>query len=114
MGLPKRHAASTMRGSGSDASFTFYRLPETIEQWIANAFQGGSLPEDVTRCFDSTEAAESILAGLAKGQAAVKPGPVRLGGADMINSPDGVALLAATYRAAFQTGIKCYPYFTDR
>ncbi len=93
--------------------FHLYRLPEMIEQWIANAFQEGSLPEDVTRCFNSAEAAESILTGLAKGQTAAKPGPVRLGGADMINSPDGVALLAATYRAAFQTGIKCYPYFTD-
>jgi hypothetical protein len=48
------------------------------------------------------------------GTAAVKPGPVRLGGADLINSPDGVALVAATYRAAFNASIKCYPYFTDR
>ena len=94
--------------------FHLYRLPETIEQRISDAFQEGSLPEDVTRCFDSTEAAESVLAGLAKGSAAVRSGPVRLGGADMINSPDGVALLAATYRAAFRTDIKCYPYFTDR
>jgi hypothetical protein len=68
----------------------------------------------VTRCFDSTEAAEVILAGLAKGPAAVKPGPVRLGDADVITSPEGLALVAASYRAAFDTGIKCYPYFTDR
>jgi hypothetical protein len=94
--------------------FHLFRLPETIEQRIFNAFQEGSLPGDVTRCFNSTEEAESILACLAKGQAVATPGPVRLGGADMINSRDGVALLAATYRAAFQTGIKCYPYFTDR
>ena len=92
--------------------FQLYRLPETIEQRIANAFQAGSLPEEVARCFEATEAAESILTGLAKGPAASKPGPVRLGGTDMINSPDGVA--AATYRAAFHAGIKCYPCFTDR
>lgn len=94
--------------------FHLYRLPETIEQQMAAALQEGSLPEDVTRCFDSTERAESVLADLAKGPAAAKPGPVRLGGADMINSPDGVALLAATYRAAFHSSVKCYPYFTDR
>jgi hypothetical protein len=94
--------------------FHLYRLPDAIEQRISDAFREGTLPEDVTRCLESTEAAESMLAALAKGLAAVKPGPVRLGGADVINSPDGVALLAATYRAAFQTGIKCYPYFTDR
>jgi hypothetical protein len=92
--------------------FHLYRLPETIEQRIADAFQAGSLPEEVARCFEATEAAESILTGLAKGPAASKPGPVRLGGTDMINSPDGVA--AATYRAAFHAGIKCYPCFTDR
>lgn len=94
--------------------FHLFRLPETIELRMSNAFQEGSLPEDMTRCFDSTEAAESILTGLAKGPAAVKLGPVRLGGADLILSPDGAALVAATYRAAFDAGIKCYPYFTDR
>ena len=94
--------------------FHLYRLPETIEQRISDAFQEGSLPEDVTRCFESPEAAESVLANLAKGPAEAKPGPVRLGGADMINSSDGVALVAAIYRASFHSGIKCYPYFTDR
>src|SRR5712691_339692 len=93
--------------------FHLYRLPETIEQEMAAALQEGSLPEDVTRCFDSTEWAESVLADLAKGPVAAKPGPVRLGGTDMINSPDGVALLAATYRAAFHSGAECYPYLTD-
>ena len=94
--------------------FHLYRLPETIEQRLSDAFQEGSLPKDITRCFESAEAAESVLTALAKGTAAAKPGPVRLGGADMINSPDGAAVVAATYRAAFDAGIKCYPYFTDR
>jgi hypothetical protein len=89
--------------------FHLYRLPETIEQRISDAFQEGSLPEDVTRCFESTDAAESVLAGLAKGSAEVRPGPVRIGGADLINSPDGVALLAATYRAAFHAGTRTSP-----
>jgi len=94
--------------------FHLFRLPESIEQRLFDALQEGSIPEEVTRCFDSTEAAESVLADLAKEPAVAKPGPVRLGGADMINSPEGLALLAATYRAAFHAGIKCYPYFTDR
>jgi hypothetical protein len=94
--------------------FHLYRLPEAIEQRISDAFQEGSSPEDLTRCFESAEAAESVLARLAMGSTAVRPGPIRLGGADMINSPDGVGLLAATYRAAFHAGLKCFPYFTDR
>ena len=32
--------------------FHLYRLPETIEQKMASALQEGSLPEDVSRCFD--------------------------------------------------------------
>jgi hypothetical protein len=94
--------------------FHLFRLPESIEQRISDAFQEGGLPEDVTRSFESTEAAENVLAGLEKEPAAVKPGPIRLGAADMINSPDGIALLAASYRAAFHADVKCYPYFTDR
>jgi hypothetical protein len=50
--------------------FHLYRLPETIEQRIPDAFQEESLPENVTRCFESSEAAESALAGLAKEPAA--------------------------------------------
>jgi hypothetical protein len=50
--------------------FHLYRLPETIEQRIPDAFQEESLPENVTRCFESSEAAESVLAGLAKEPAA--------------------------------------------
>lgn len=94
--------------------FHLFRLPELIEQRLCDALQEGSVPEEVTRCFNSTEAAEIVLADLAKGSAEAKPGPVRIGGADLINSPDGVALLAATYRAAFRADIKCYPYLTDR
>jgi hypothetical protein len=94
--------------------FHLYRLPETIERRISDAFQEGSLPEEVTRCFQAMENAVSVLADLEKGPAEVKSGPVRLGAADMITSRDGIALLAATYRAAFEAGIKCYPYFTDR
>jgi hypothetical protein len=94
--------------------FHLFRLPEAIEQLTFSAFQEGSVPEEVMRSFDSTEAAKGILAALAKGLAEVKPGPARLGDADMITSLEGLALMAATYRAAFDTGIKCYPYFTDR
>jgi hypothetical protein len=78
------------------------------------AFQEESFPDEVMHCFGSMELAGGFLAGLAQGAPAVKAGPVRLGSPDLINSPEGVALVAATYRAAFQNGIKCYPYFTDR
>jgi hypothetical protein len=91
-----------------------FRLPESIEQLIFSAFQEGSVPEEVTGCCDSKEAAEGMLARLANGPAALRPGPIRLGDLAMINSSGGVALVAATYRAAFDAGIRCYPHLTDR
>jgi hypothetical protein len=94
--------------------FHLFRLLESIEQLIFSAFQEGSVPGEVTGCCDSTEAAEGMLARLANGPAVVRPGPIRLGDAAMINFPGGVALVAATYRAAFDAGIRCYPYLTDR
>jgi hypothetical protein len=94
--------------------FHLFRLPESIEQLMSSAFQEGNVPEEVTRCFDSREAAEGMLASLANGPTAVRPGPIRLGDAGMINTPSGVRLAAANYQAAFNTGIKCYPYFADR
>jgi hypothetical protein len=94
--------------------FHLFRLRESIEQRVFDALQEGGVPEGVTRCFESTELAKSFLAGLTNGPAEVKPGPVRLGDAEMINAPGGLAVIAATYRAAFEAGIKCYPYFTDR
>jgi hypothetical protein len=94
--------------------FHLFRLPESIEQLMFNAFQEAGVPEEVTRCFDSKETAESMLASLANGPTAVRPGPIRLGDAGIINTLGGLAAIAATYRAAFDTGIKCYPYFTDR
>jgi hypothetical protein len=91
-----------------------FRLPESIEQRLSNAFQEGSLPKDVALCFESAEQALSFLTDLTKGPAEVKRGPVRLGGTEIINSPNGIGLVAATYQAAFNAGIRCYPYFTDR
>jgi hypothetical protein len=94
--------------------FHLFRLPESIEQLMFSAFQEGDVPEEVTRCFGSREAAESMLASLANGPTAVRPGPIRLGDAGIINTPGGMRLVAANYRAAFEAGIKCYPYFADR
>jgi hypothetical protein len=94
--------------------FHLFRLPESIEQLISSAFQDESIPEEVTRCFDSREAAEGMLAGLTYGPVAARPGPIRLGDAGIINTLGGLAAVAATYRAGFEVGIKCYPYFADR
>jgi hypothetical protein len=49
---------------------------------------------------------------LAKGGGVVKPGPFRLGAADLLERPSGLTLIAATYGSTFRAGIKCYPYFT--
>jgi hypothetical protein len=94
--------------------YHLFRLPEATERRISSYLQDGQVAEELRECFDSCESAERILASLANGGGDVKPGPVRLGAASSISAPNGIALIAATYRSAFQAGIKCYPYFSDR
>jgi hypothetical protein len=93
--------------------FHLFRLPEATERRIS-AYFDNQVAESLKECFDSRESAERVLAGLAKGEGEVKPGPLKLGAADIIDAPDGIALIAAAYRSAFRTGIRCYPYFSGR
>jgi len=93
--------------------FHLFRLPEATERRISGCFDN-RVADSLKECFASREAAERILAGLAKGGGDVKPGPFRLGAAADLDGPDGIALIAAAYRSAFRDGIKCYPYFSGR
>jgi hypothetical protein len=93
--------------------FHLFRLPEAIERRISGSLDN-RVADSLKECFASREAAERVLEGLAKGGGDVKPGPFRLGAADALDGPDGVALIAATYTSAFRAGIKCYPYFSGR
>lgn len=93
--------------------FHLFRLPEATERRIAGYLDervAGNLKE----CFASRESADHVLAGLAKADREVRPGPLKLGAVDALDAPDGIALIAAAYRSAFRTGIKCYPYFSGR
>ena len=93
--------------------FHLFRLPEATERRISG-YLDNRVAENLKECSDSCESAESVLADLAKGDGDVKPGPFRLGAADALDAPDGIALIAAGYRSAFRDGIKCYPYFSGR
>jgi hypothetical protein len=93
--------------------FHLFRLPEATERRISGC-PDNQVADSLKECFASREAAERVLAGLAKGGGDVKPGPFRLGAAEALDGPDGVALIAAAYRSAFRAGIKCYPYFSGR
>jgi hypothetical protein len=93
--------------------FHLFRLPEATERRISGCLDN-RVADSLKEYFASREAAERVLAGLVKGGGDVKPGPLRLGAADALDGPDGVALIAAAYRSAFRSGIKCYPYFSGR
>jgi len=93
--------------------FHLFRLPEATERRISGCLDN-QVAENLKECFASREWAERVLASLAKGDGNVKPGPFRLGTADVLDAPGGVALIAAAYRSAFRAGIKCYPYFSGR
>jgi hypothetical protein len=91
--------------------FHLYRLPETIEQRISDAFQEGSLPEDVTRCFESTDAAESVLARFGEGIGGGETGA----GQDRRGRFDQLARRRGPPRRDLPSSLPCrYPYFTNR
>lgn len=111
--LLKRRVALTMRRSASDACIIF-RLPEATERRISSYLQDGQVAASLREWFESRESAQRVLSSLSKRGEDVKPGPLRLGTTAALSANDGIALVAATYRSAFQAGIKCYPYFSDR
>jgi len=93
--------------------FHLFRLPEATERRISGCLNN-QVADSLKECFASRESAERVLASLATGDGNVKPGPFRLGAAEALHGPDGVALIAAAYRSAFRAGIRCYPYFSGR
>jgi hypothetical protein len=94
--------------------FHLFRLPEATERRISSYVQDAQVAENMRDWIDSRESAGRILASLARGGGDVKRGPFRLGTISSLSPPNGIALVASTYKSAFQAGIKCYPYFSDR
>ncbi len=93
--------------------FHLFRLPEATERRIAG-YLDNRVAENLKECFTSRESAEGVLASLTKQERDVKPGPLRVGAADALDAPGGIALIAAAYRSAFRAGIKCYPYLSGQ
>jgi hypothetical protein len=91
-------------------TFHLFRLPEAVEQRLFDLLQRGG---DAVPRVDSPESAEDVLNQMATGLMEVKPGPIRIGFVDMVESPIGPATLASYYRAAFKSGVKCFPYLNS-
>jgi hypothetical protein len=90
--------------------FHLFRLPYEIEQGLHGSLLHGSEINDAP---ESKEAAMDSLLGLAKETINVEPGPTQVGTRKTIRSAHGVKQLAKHYHAAFSSGVRCYPYFSD-
>jgi len=86
--------------------YHLFRLPIDIESAIHREMIH-SIPNDL----DVQANLWSELTDLPKGDASAEEGPVDLGELNLSELKD-VAKLAHTYKAAFDAGLNCIPYFT--
>ena len=91
--------------------YHLFRLPEGIEQTIADALIDRAMTNDLSESLGSLESAASRLAELAvSARPIVESGPVRVGSIDGLMSDDTIYILSATYHEAFNTDSRVYPY----
>lgn len=95
--------------------FHLFRLPEALEQQIAEVAKGSELIEQLASVVGGDGEARALIDQLATGGNTVEgAGPLRLGSPDDLAADGTLAAIAAAYRRAFNQEIKVYPYVSDR
>lgn len=97
---------------GVGSVFHLFRLPEVYEQELHGILSDDG-PSLSMESFASRDYALAALQKIADGDTSASEGPVKLGGAQDIMTPDGIRDIARSYTAAFAQGVKCYPYFVS-
>ena len=97
---------------GVGSVFHLFRLPEVREQELHGMLSDGSLSQSM-ESFGSRDAALKALQKIADGDTSASEGPVKLGSAQDIITPNGIRDISCSYTAAFTQGVKCYPYFVS-
>ncbi|MBT8036117.1 MAG: BrxE family protein [Verrucomicrobiae bacterium] len=101
--LAQTHHDKHTRASGV---FHLFRLPTNIEASIHREMIH-SIPNDL----DVQANLWSELADLPKADTSAEEGPVHLGELNL-SKPKDIAKIAYAYKAAFDAGLNCIPYFT--
>jgi hypothetical protein len=91
---------------GKLGCYHLFRLPVELEDRLASS----RLEESIF--VDSPDRAMEVLRGMSYNSVRAPEGPVQIGVEKRILTGDSVHELAAHYRAAFDDGIRCFPYFS--
>jgi len=95
--------------------FHLFRLPEALEQQIAEAAKSSEFRAEMASLVDGEDEARSLIDQLARGGKAVEgAGPVRLGTPDDLAEHDTLAAMAGVYHRAFEDKTKIYPFVSER
>ena len=95
---------------GIGSVFHLFRLPEVREQELHDMLSHGGHSFSM-ESIAGRDAALAALQKIADGHTSASEGPVKLGSAQDILSPNGIRDMSRSYTAAFTQGVKCYPYF---
>lgn len=91
---------------GKLGCYHLFRLPLELEDRLASSRVEESI------FVDSPDNAMEVLRGMSDNSVRAPEGPVQIGVEKRILTSDSVQELAAHYRAAFDDGIRCFPYFS--
>lgn len=91
--------------------FHLFRLPEEMEQDLQQLMIDA--PDEWFAEVSSQEGALLVLRALAGEPISILEGPQLIGSLDLVYGSPGSKALAQHYLAAFEQGIRSFPYFTD-
>ncbi|MCI0487533.1 MAG: BrxE family protein [Blastocatellia bacterium] len=91
--------------------FHLFRLPEEIEQDLHALMLGSQGDEEALANLRDKDTAMQTLSTIAEGMRTTTEGPVAIGNFRDILTPVALKGAAQSYLAAFEQGIKTYPYF---
>jgi hypothetical protein len=96
---------------GTGNVFHLFRLPEEVEQDLQHLMNGA--PDEWFAEVNSQESALTALRNLAGETISVTPGPRSIGSVEEFYRSLGSKTLAQHYLAAFEQGVRTFPYFVD-
>ena len=91
---------------GKRGSYHLFRLPLESEDALA------SVPLEESISIASCDRAMEALRNMSDNSVRAPEGPVQIGVEKRILTNNSIHELAAHYRAAFEDGIRCFPYFS--
>lgn len=90
--------------------FHLFRLPEELEQDLHNTIQQKTTAEALSAHLQNKEAALQALAEIAGASISASEGPIAVGKLSELPKPSTLKRIAQTYLAAFENGVRSYPY----